>query len=283
MSFILRLLTPRDFPSVDPLLTAAYARSMSMLDELTHYYRLQPDGWILALRNEKPVGMGGVLFYGSFARIGLMAVLPETQHQGIGAAIMQHLLAWIADRGATTVFLDATPAGVPLYAKLGFMADDSVCAYIQRRSSTLVDSPAIATKRLDPEELAEVVTYDEGRFGARRTGVLTSYYEEFPHRMFVVRDSQGSITGYLIAQARRLGPWLADTPEIAGILLQQALRLSFSQSPMALVPEYNQAAQMLLKGAGFQPEGRWQSMRLGGIPSLHRRQWLYGYANFYVG
>ena len=283
MSFVLRPLTPRDFPSVDSLLTAAYIPSTSMLDELVRYHRLQPDGWILALRDERPVGMGGALISGACARIGLMAVLPEMQHQGIGAAMMQHLLEWIAHRGATTVLLDATPVGVPLYTKLGFIPDDTACAYIQRRSSGVVDAPAKATTQLEPEELPEVIRYDEGRLGTQRTGVLTSYYEEFADRTFVARNSQGNIAGYLIAQARRLGPWVADTPEIAGSLLQHALRLSFSPSPMALIPEYNQAARLLLEEAGFLPERHWQSMYLGGIPDLYRRQWLYGYTNFYCG
>jgi len=271
MSFVLRPLTPRDFPSVDPLLTAAYPLSTSILDELVRYHRLQPDGWIVALRDERPVGMGGALLSGTRARIGLMAVLPEMQHQGI------------AHRGATTVLLDATPAGVPLYARLGFIADDAAWAYIQRRSSSVVDAPARATRRLEPEELPEVIRYDEARLGAQRTGVLTAYYEEFPDRTFVARTPQGDIAGYLIAQARRLGPWVADTPELAGSLLQHALRLAFSPFPMALIPASNQAARLLLKKAGFLPERQWQSMRLGGIPDLHRRQWLYGYANFYCG
>jgi predicted N-acetyltransferase YhbS len=157
MSFVLRPLTPRDFPSVDPLLTTAYISSTSMLDELVRYHRLQPGGWILALRDERPVGMGGALLSGARARIGLMAVLPEMQHQGIGAAMMQHLLEWIAHRGATTVLLDATPAGVPLYAKFGFIADDTACASIQRRSSRVVDAPARVTRQLEPEELPEVI------------------------------------------------------------------------------------------------------------------------------
>ena len=280
---MLRLLTPHDFPFVDPLLTAAYTRSTSMLDDLTHYYRLQPDGWLLALHNEIPVGMGGALFYDTFTRIGLMAVFPEIQHQGIGVAIMQQLLEWSANRGATTVLLDATPAGVPLYAKLGFITDDSACVYIQRRSSTLVDTRAISTKQLELDELPEVVMYDAERFGAQRARVLTSYYQAFPDRAFAALNDQGIITGYIIAQARRLGPWLADTPEIAEALLQQALHLTFSQSPMATAPEYNQAARSLLTRAGFIPEHHWQSMRLGGIPELHRRRWFYGYANLYVG
>jgi GNAT superfamily N-acetyltransferase len=283
MSFDLRLLTPRDFPSVDALLTAAYSRSTSMLDDLIHYYWLQPDGWLLALKNERPVGMGGCLFYGTVARIGLMAVLPEMQHQGIGAAILQQLLAWVANRGATTVFLDATPAGAPLYARFGFVTDDCSCAYIQRRSSPLVSPALRTTRRLGPDELPDLVSYDTTRFGTQRTRVLTSYSEKCASRIFVARDSQGSMTGYIIAQPSRLGPWLADTPEIAEALLQQALHLSFAQSFMVITSKSNQTAQLLLKQAGFLPERCWQSMRLGGMADLRGRQWLYGYANLYVG
>ena len=80
MSLTFRLLTASDFLSVDPLLTAAYDRSTSMLDDLKQYHRLQSDGWLLALHNTVPVGIGGALLYDTFARIGLVAVLPEMQH-----------------------------------------------------------------------------------------------------------------------------------------------------------------------------------------------------------
>ena len=50
-----------------------------------------------------------------------------------------------------------------------------------------------------------------------------------------------------------------------------------------LLPQSNQAGRRLLERAGFEPERSWQSMRLGGSPDLGSRQWLYGYANFYVG
>ncbi|HEY0757397.1 MAG TPA: GNAT family N-acetyltransferase [Ktedonobacteraceae bacterium] len=281
---VIRQLMPRDFPAVDPLLIAAYGSPTSMLDELARYYRLQPDGWITALRDERPVGMGGALLYGAHARIGLMAVSPELQQQGIGATIMRHLLQWSVQHGATTILLDATPAGAPLYTKLGFALEDTVSAYIQKQSYTASDALTNDTRQLQAEELPEVIKYDAGRLGVERVRVLSAYYEEFAGRTFVAHDGQGKIAGYLIAQReRRLGPWVADTPDIARSLLQHALRLPFAWSPMVLVPDCNQAAQQLLKEAGFLPGRQWQSMHLGGTPNLQHRQWLYGYANFYCG
>lgn len=283
VSLQLRPLTPDDFSALDPLLMAAYGRSTSMLDVLTHYHQLQPDGWVLALQDDKPVGTGGAICYGEFARIGLVGVGPGLQGQGIGTAIMQHLLEWCAQRGAGTVMLDATPAGVPLYTKLGFVTDDYVCGFVQDHPSTLMDSPGIAVQPLEPSELPKVVKYDAQRFGASRAVVLASFYAQFSERAFVARNSQGTIMGYIIAQASRVGPWLADSPEAASALLKQVLQLTFSPSPMILVPKCNQEARFLLEQAGFVPEKRWQFMRLHGTPNLWRRQWLYGYASFYVG
>jgi GNAT superfamily N-acetyltransferase len=103
MPLSLHPLTAADFEAVDPLLTAAYARSSSMLNDLTHYHQHQPDGWVLARLDRTLAGMGGAITYGTTARIGLMAVHPDFQRQGIGQAIMEYLLAWTTLRGATTV------------------------------------------------------------------------------------------------------------------------------------------------------------------------------------
>jgi GNAT superfamily N-acetyltransferase len=282
MPLTLRPLTSADFATVDSLLMAAYERPSSMLDDLAHYLRQQPDGWFLALLDGAAVGMGGAITYGTFARIGLMAVHPDFQRQGIGLALMQHLLNWIAAHGATTILLDATPAGAPLYAQLGFVTDDHACAYGQSRPILPTEMPASGGTLLQPSDFSEVVAFDAERFGASRSGILAMYQGEFPGRAFVARDREGKVAGYLIAQKQRIGPWLADTPEAAEALLCQALSL-FSGSASVLVPEHNLAARALLERFGFTPGRRWQSMRRGGISELQRRQWLYGYANFYFG
>jgi GNAT superfamily N-acetyltransferase len=282
MPVSLHPLTTADFAAVDPLLTAAYARSSSMLDDLARYVQSQPDGWFLARLDGTPAGMGGAIAYGAMARIGLMAVHPDFQRRGIGRAIMEHLLEWVAVRGATTVLLDATPAGVPLYTRLGFVTDDYARAYLCSHPATLARPQADAVKPLQPADLPEVVAFDAERFGASRAAILAQYAEECAGRAFVARDRRGRVAGYLIAQSHRLGPWLADTAQAADSLLSQALPLC-SADVQTLVPECNRAAATVLERVGFSPGRRWHSMRLGGVSDLQRRRWLYGYANFYFG
>ena len=282
MSVSLHPLSAADFEAVDPILTAAYARPSSMLDDLVRYHRRQPDGWFLARLDGIPAGMGGAIAYGATARIGLMAVHPDFQRRGIGRAIMEHLLEWAVVRRATTILLDATPAGVPLYTRLGFVTDDYARAYVYTRRASPTSPKAHIVTPLHLADLPEIAAFDAERFGASRAAVLAGYVEEYAGRAYVARDSLGSVAGYLIAQANRLGPWLADTPEVADALLRQALPLCPANAQV-LVPEYNRAAAALLERSGFTPGRRWHSMRRGEVPDLQRRRWLYGYANFYFG
>lgn len=275
-------LSAADFEAVDPILTAAYARPSSMLDDLVRYHRRQPDGWFLAHLDGIPAGMGGAIAYGATARIGLMAVHPDFQRRGIGQAIMEHLLEWATVRGATTVLLDATPAGVPLYTRLGFVTDDYARAYVDTHRASSTRPQAQTVTPLHPADLPEIAAFDAERLGASRAAVLAGYVEEFAGRAYIARDGRGSVAGYLIAQANRLGPWLADTPEVADALLSRALPLCPAHAQV-LVPEYNRAAAALLERSGFTPGRCWHSMRRGGVPHLQRRGYLYGYASFYFG
>jgi GNAT superfamily N-acetyltransferase len=200
---------------------------------------------------------------------------------------MEHLLEWAAGRGATTVLLDATPAGVPLYTRLGFVTDDHARAYtyhhpLSPQPAALANPTVDAVEPLRPADVAEIVAFDAERFGASRRAILVQYAEECAGRAFVARDRQGRVTGYLMAQAHRLGPWLADTAHAAEPLLYRALPL-YSTDVQVLVPECNQAAKTLMERAGFSPGRRWHAMRRGGVPDLQPRRWLYGYANFYFG
>jgi len=282
MSVTLHPLTVDDIVDVDPILTVAYARPHSMAGVLRGYLRLQPDGWFLARLDGVLAGMGGVILYGDLARIGLLATRPDLQRRGIGQALMEYLLAWARERGATTVRLDASPAGEPLYRRLGFVTDDYARVYCCAPADALATPMADGVSRYQPADLPALIAFDAERFGASRAVVLAQYCEQFAERAFVARDDGERVTGYLIAQAKTLGPWLAESPEVAEALLRRALPLC-SADTQALVPESNHAALAMVERAGFTPMRRLAAMRLGGAPELERRQWLYGYANFYAG
>src|SRR5947199_8076165 len=129
MTIPLRQMTPTDIAIVDPMLIAAYASPGSFQEELTHYLALQPDGWFIALLDGRPVGAGGTVNYGPFSYLGLIAILPDLQKRGIGQALTEHLLTWLSRQQCPIALLEASPAGAPLYSKLGFQVDDTTLAF----------------------------------------------------------------------------------------------------------------------------------------------------------
>ncbi|TVT31962.1 GNAT family N-acetyltransferase, partial [Amycolatopsis rhizosphaerae] len=63
------------------------------------------------------------------AAIGTMLVHSRYGRQGLGTALMRHVLDQAGD---ATVFLYATPYGRPLYARLGFRTTGTVYSYTGR-------------------------------------------------------------------------------------------------------------------------------------------------------
>ncbi len=124
MTIEIRTLTPADLDMADALLMAAYGGA-SRKQRLQSYLTLQPDGWILAHWDGTPAGVAGATHYGPIAYIGLVGVHPAYQRRGIAMAMMRHLLRWSAERGRPVLQLDASPAGAPLYERLGFVDDES--------------------------------------------------------------------------------------------------------------------------------------------------------------
>ncbi len=76
------------------------------------------------------VGTSGLIFFqkpptehnpsGREAYILNMYTLPEWRGQGIATALVQTLIAYVRQTPARRIFMYATPAGKPLYEKLGF-------------------------------------------------------------------------------------------------------------------------------------------------------------------
>ncbi|MBF6589649.1 MAG: GNAT family N-acetyltransferase [Ktedonobacterales bacterium] len=287
MHVVIEPMAEADLADADAVLIAAYEAARTRVPELRRVLALQPDGWLLARLEGEAVGVAGAVDFGPFAYIGMVGVRPDRQRQGIGVALMERLLAWVDARGCPMALLDASDAGAGMYPRLGFVTDDLVGVWRLEEPSTLTTptdtatAATVATARAG--DLPELAAFDAPYFGAERGAVLAAYLRELPARTFIVRDVTGRLTGYLYAQARSLGPWVATTPTAAEALLARALTLPFSEPPRALTPQANGAARALLQRAGFREQRVLRHMRRGGARQLTRRRHLYGQASFALG
>lgn len=72
-----------------------------------------------------PIGTGRLLLHGESAHLGRMAVLPTWRGQGVGASLLQCLLAAARQGGASNVFLNAQTYAVPFYERFNFVREGS--------------------------------------------------------------------------------------------------------------------------------------------------------------
>ena len=290
MQLVIRTLTEEDLPAADAVVMAAYNTS-SRQEELLRYLKLQPNGWFAAVFDDTMVGIGGATVYGQFSYIGMIGVLPTFQRHGIGQAIMEYILTWLQKRGCPTALLDASPAGKPLYERLGFVTDDTV-SVLDYKPAQIPSLPPPAppahyrdyVAAMREEDLPALAIFDQSRFGAARPAAIASYLADYRERAFVARDAAGKISGYLIAQDKTLGPWVAETHDDAERLLVHALTLPFEGAvTSALVPTINRDAERLLLRYGFHPQRTLTHMRLGDPIRYRDRRKLYGLASFALG
>lgn len=79
-----------------------------------------PVRWALAVEAGRPIACAGAVDVDDDAAITGVATLPERQGRGLASVLMAHLIAEADERGMVTSSLQASRAGAPVYAKLGF-------------------------------------------------------------------------------------------------------------------------------------------------------------------
>jgi len=84
--------------------------------------RLSTDGYLLAVarRGGAALACAAVVIDQSNAEVVFVATLPEARRQGLAAECVRSALRDAADHGCTTTTLEATAAGEPVYAAMGY-------------------------------------------------------------------------------------------------------------------------------------------------------------------
>ncbi len=132
-------------PVSDDQELAVWCRTMTIAFDLHHGYgaayqqMLQSVGlanhplgpFILARRDGQPIGTSVLYMLGEIAVINEVGVLLSARQQGIGAALTLAALQVARARGAKVAVLGASPAGAPVYRRLGFQAYSNLHCYLR--------------------------------------------------------------------------------------------------------------------------------------------------------
>lgn len=224
MAITFRTMTQADIPRGMELCRAAQWNQRP--SDWERILQLSPQGCRVALFDERVIGTVTTIQYEDrFAWIGMMLVAPEMRGQGIGRELMEQVLALLPD--LPSIRLDASPAGYPLYRKLGFEDEYT----INRMELTARHQEALlgktAARPMQPEDFPAIFAWDRQVFGANRSYLLEWLFTDALEYAWVSAE-QGEITGYIFGRHgfvfEHLGPIVARDQRIAQELVAVALQ-----------------------------------------------------------
>lgn len=164
--------------------------------------------------------------YDDFGWLGMVLTAADHRRKGFATRLLDRCIAALETRGLVPG-LDTTPAGKPVYEKLGFRPIYGLKRFVLERA---VDQPpppwGVAFRRVQARDLAEIATYDVPVFGADRSALIAHLFGRRPAQAWIARGG-GQVVGYCLGRdghdALHVGPVVADHAVIALGLMARAV------------------------------------------------------------
>lgn len=230
-----------------------------------------PSVFRAATVDDRVIGCAGAMVYGErLAWVCMVLVDPAERSHGVATRLVGEVLDRLPR--VEWVGLDATPFGVPVYAKLGFAPAGSL-GRLEARAPSGLAVPARARPLLEAD-MGAVLGRDREVFGADREALLRRTRSSAPDLAWCLGDAAAGIPygfGRRGANATQIGPVVAESTGAALDLVAASLARHpgerfFLDAPAW--PEWRSA----LTGLGFQEQRPFTRMYRGGPPRRHPEQ-----------
>jgi GNAT superfamily N-acetyltransferase len=256
-----------------------------VVDDWRIFLDLNPDGCFVAvcegarefsavegLGTSRPSGHGQVigtvttLRYGRrVSWISMLLVDPAFRRIGIATRLLQRAITHLAD--CETIWLDATPAGRPLYERLGFVPEMEL---LRMGTSCVPDAGGIESGDSVPiaeRDWARIVALDGPVFGTNRSAVLRALRERAPDLAWM-QTREGKLAGFCLGRrgswAGQIGPIVAASAQDAMALCQACARGLAGRPAVIDVPVRQDSFIAWLGSQGFVEQRVLTRMALGG-------------------
>jgi GNAT superfamily N-acetyltransferase len=209
---------------------------------------------LVAILGNRIIASVTALNYASaIAWIGMMLVDKGYRGRGIAKGLM--LAVMDKFKHCESVKLDATPAGRPLYLKLGFLDEYS----IHRMTNPSVPriphgDGSVEARKMQAGDIPHVAAFDKEVFGADRSELIARLYKSFPEIAWLYKENN-SIAGFCLGRPgqnfTQIGPLNALTKEIAKALIRSAINQLGGRAVVVDIPEDKSDTADWLEGHGF--------------------------------
>jgi GNAT superfamily N-acetyltransferase len=234
---------------------------------------------IVAEKDNMVVGTATALNHeNKIAWIGMVLVDKSLRGQGAGKMLLENIINRLEH--VESVKLDATPAGEPLYRKLGFIAEHKIfrmTADCLNYSSDLGHS--VEPDNIDKDNFSEVTKLDREIFGADRHYLLMNLLSKNPGRAYYLKK-ENSPDGYVFGRAgsrfNYVGPVSALNKESAKELILKALKSLNGQNIAIDILEDKVDLISWLESIGFVKQRHFVRMylKVNPYPGIVKNQYL---------
>jgi len=178
--------------------------------------------FLIAVKDENIIGLGGVFLFQKVASIGYMGVLPEYRGQGVGSEIFKKLMEIAKNSGCRSVNLYASKLGEQIYRKYGFQGSYYANLYLLPKKV-----PKFHSKHKDTNLVSKfpdwVLQLDYKTIGFDRSDYLKARTALGAKILIVENEGYGLISNLL--STIRLGPLIATNIETAVHIIKEGLLL----------------------------------------------------------
>ena len=224
---------------------------------------------IVAEKDNRVAGTATALNHeNKIAWIGMVLVDKPLRGQGAGKMLLENIINRL--QHVKSVKLDATPAGEPLYRKLGFIAEHRIfrmTADCLNYSYEMVQS--VEPDKIDEDNLSEVTKLDGKIFGADRHYLLKNILTENPGRAYYLKNKirpDGYVFGRAGSRFNYVGPVSALNQESARELILKSLKSLNDQNIAIDILEDKAELISWLESIGFVKQRHFVRMYLKANP-----------------
>ena len=252
----IRVMTEQDIPAGLRLNTLSGWNQTSA--DWERFLVSSPRGCFVMEDGNNVVGTAATICYENrFAWIGMVLVDPEYRKQGIGTQLLNKTIEHLDHANISTIKLDATPLGKPLYEKLGFVSEFEIERWVLKRPpGTISTIPSTPPAPLTEGQHQEIFTIDRKCFGADRSFLLHSLCDEAPE-LAITAWQDGTPQCFAYGRhglfADHLGPCVATSRVAAEKLLSEFLARSSRDILIVDCIKSNPGVVESLAALGFVP------------------------------
>ncbi len=237
------------------------------LDDWKRFLELEPDGCFLAEWSGAPVGTATTITYAQdLAWIGMVLVRPEYRGRGIARRLLSACITRLQDLGIRCIKLDATPAGRPVYSRLGFRDEGTLPRWEGGLSKPLSIAPAPCIRIWQESDPARTAACDVAAFGVTRQRLVRVLASQ-SRRGVVFQDQLGRPLGFGHlrngSRALYLGPVVAEAADIGIRLVEALVAQTEGETLFWDIPQPNAAAADWAAEHGFTVQRALTRMYLG--------------------